>query len=123
MTREAKTRRLRRRRVSPMGDVRRGAGGVVEMIEFTEYRPNPFAHEVLVNRLCGIYRASGLIKCVFGFACEGPANIVECVERVRLIWTPPDVIKINEQFDWAFKEMLAGNFLPDDGGGRRPRTQ
>lgn len=114
-------------RRAQMGTVTSGAGGTTEMIEFTEYRANPLAPTVLVNRVGGIYRVShNLIKVTFALVATASGGARECVERVSLVWEPHDVLKANENCSWAFKEWVNGTFadaLPDDGGGRRHRTQ
>lgn len=111
----------------PQGaEARRGAGGVIEMIEFGEYRPNPTAPTILVDRVCGIYHHSGLIKCTFGLELPGMAGIRSVDERVSLLWQPPAVLSANEAFVWAFEEFRKGTFRAADDGGfvpRRSRTQ
>jgi len=124
---EAKKRaRVRRSRV-PLGDVRRGAGGEVEMIEFSEYRRNPLAPTFFVNRPAAIYRVNpNIIKVTFALATPGPAGAVDTSEIVSLVWENRDWHDAGDLFRWAYTEIRRGTFqgaLPDDGGGRRPRTQ
>ena len=104
-------------------EVRRDSRGRVNMIEFSEYKRDPNAPERLVNKIGGIYRFGGIIKCTFVLEAPGPAGVVEAVERASLLWEPHSIYSANEQFSWAFSQMLQGNILPDDGGGRRARTQ
>lgn len=106
-----------------IGKVSYGAGGIVTMIEFCEYKRDPTAPERLVNKIGGIYRFGGIIKCTFVLESPGPGGIAEAVEKSSLLWETRDVMSANESFNWAFNEISKGNFLPDDGGGRRPRTQ
>src|SRR5712672_297031 len=104
MTRATKRTRVRRNTV-PLGEVRRGAGGAVEMIEFTEYVRNPHAPQLFVNKVGGIYRIDDIIKCTFVLAIPGVGGIMQTVEQGSLLWQHHAVIEANEAFDWAFKEM------------------
>lgn len=127
MTIEAKRRAKVRRSRVPLGDVRRGAGGEVEMIEFSEYRRNPLAPTFFVNRAAGIYRVNpNIIKVTFALATPGAGGTVETGEIVSLMWENRDWHEAGDLFRWAYGEIRRGTFhnaIPDDGGGRRPRTQ
>ena len=105
----------------------RGDRGLVNMIEFVEYRPNPAAPLIYVNKIGGIYRMDRtLIKACFVNASPGPGGTVQYVEAVNLLWEPNRWAEANEQFKWAVDEFMKGTFhgsMPDDGGGRRPRHQ
>lgn len=109
-----------------LGSVVSDSKGNTEMIEFTEYRANPMAPSILVNKVGGIYKIShNLVKVTFALTSTVSGGLRECVERVSLIWEPGDVMAAQQMFEWAFKEWRNGTFsdyAPDD-GGRRTRTQ
>jgi hypothetical protein len=120
---KATTKAKMRRKTVPLGDVRRDSGGIVTMIELNEYRPNPGAPQILVNKVGGIYRVSAnILKVTFVLATPTLTGAPETIERVSLLWEEPDVHEANEQFTWAFREIRRGTFhaaVTDDGGGRR----
>lgn len=127
MPRGATKRPRKGTRRAQLGQIRRGGNGEVEMIEFNEYKPSPLAPTILVNKVGGIYRVTNsILKCTFALASFGPGGIPECIERVNLLWEVHDWLEGGEAFRWAMREFAGGTFrdaIPDDGGGRRPRTQ
>lgn len=110
-----------------IGKVFRGAGGIVQMIEFTEYTPNAGAPTAVVNKVAGIYRLTPtLIKCTFALGTPTAAGVIRTIEAANLIWDMNDWLEAGDSFRWAIAEFTKGTFqnaVPDDGGGRRPRTQ
>ena len=124
MTVEAKRKaRVRRSRV-PLGDVRRGVGGEVEMIEFIPYRENPLAPLCIVSKVAGLYRLNnGLIKVTFAIDLPVAAGGTDTVAAGHLLWTSEqDWLHSHEVFKFATSEFQRG-ILRDDGGGRRPIRQ
>lgn len=106
----------------------RGAGGRVQMIEFTEYVSNSNAPNVLVNKVVGIYRLQpALIKCTFALESESASGIMKTVEAANLIWTDSAAwLGASDLFKWVTTEVKKGSFdsaLSDDGGGRRAKLQ
>src|SRR6267142_2294753 len=111
MTIEAKKRAKVRRSRVPLGEMRRGPGGEVEMIEFLEYRRNPAAPTIFVNKAAGIYRVgSDLIKVTFAQTLSTAGGIPDTTETISLIWPQGDWHEAGELFRWAFQEMRRGTF-------------
>lgn len=110
-----------------IGKVSRDAGGAIEMIEFTEYRPNPAAPTVYVNKVGGIYRVDRtLIKVTFISGTPGPGGSHLYVESASLLWEPNRWMEAGDCFRWAISEFAKGTFhgaVRDGDGGRRGRTQ
>ena len=118
----------RQHKGATFGKVSRGDRGDIQMIEFSEYATNPNAPSILVNKLVGIYRLQpALIKCTFGLESLTAAGVLRTVEAASLIWTDSTTwLDNSDLFKWATAEVRKGTFqnaIPDDGGGRRARTQ
>jgi hypothetical protein len=74
------------------------------MIEFNEYRRNPFAPTPFVNKLCGIYRVNPhIIKCTLAFGLHAG----------------PEMVKPSK-WQVSFQEIRRGTFA--DEGGRLLRA-
>ena len=88
------------------------------MIEFHEYRQNSCAPTVLVDKLCGLYWHSGLIKCTDGLVSAGPGGFTQCTEQLSAIWQPQALLEAQHSLDWALREWQAGTVRIDDNGRR-----
>jgi hypothetical protein len=89
------------------------------MIEFTEYRPNPCAPTIFVNKLVGIYRVKpNIMKATYALSAPRIAGIVEAVETVSLLWDVHDMIAAHDCLDWSLKEWQRGTFEITSGGRR-----
>jgi hypothetical protein len=86
------------------------------MIEFHEYRANPCAPTILVNKLCAIYWSDGLFKCTYGLSSSGPGGFSQCTEQLSLLWQPPALFEAQHNLDWALREWRVGNLRTDDTG-------
>jgi hypothetical protein len=118
MTTQATKRTRVRRSAVPPGDVRRGAGGEIEMIEFNAYVRNPLAPKIFVNDVGGIYRIDqGIWQVVFINKPHLPEGSTDAVEQGSLIWPERRWHASGELFRWAMAEILGGKFQGD--GPRR----
>ena len=115
-----------RGRVPHSVEVRRGPGGRVEMIELTAYTPNPLAPTLFVNKIGGVYRRpGGIIQVTFASEYSGVGGLTQTVQAASLLWPEHDWHEAGQQFKWIYEQIAAGHLsgVPDDGGGRRSRTQ
>jgi hypothetical protein len=81
------------------------------MIEFTDYRCNPGARTLFVNRIGGIYRLSpALMKVTFV-----PATVDDAVETASLLWEHRDLYEADYHVRWALNEIRQGMLKIEDG--------
>jgi hypothetical protein len=123
MTTAGRNRKLRRRSVT-LRAISRDAGGQISMIEFSLYEKSPIAPSIFVSRIGGIYRVNPHITRVTLCQLVPIINAEpKLTEAVNLIWENSDWDAAFDGFGWAHAEVRKGTFVPDDGGGRRSRTQ
>lgn len=122
MTTLAKKRKMRRKRVRPNAEIRRGAGGVIEMIEFNAYRRNPLAPTVFVNKIGGIYRINPhIVKVTMcQLTSSEQSGDINLTEACSLLWENAEWDDAFDGFRWAHGEIRKGVFVDD---GRRSRAQ
>jgi hypothetical protein len=81
------------------------------MIEFIDYRRNPAAPTLFVNRIGGIYRLSQSIKKITFVL----STTSETVETASLLWEDGDLYEANSNLRWTLEELRRGTFRIEDG--------